>query len=174
MGASRPPHSSADTPRGGPVQSTPAPPTNFIVSCQMPWSAQRAGAPILSFSLLSFGPPAAGAQPVPMKQSRAKRPRPTAEAEQACATPVAPHGLWPRPHHPQQLCWPPPWRAAGCRPHQTHTRPKARPTHRACLMAEASLTLVTVAPPRRRGPRPGGPYGHKPHTTTDPTNFIVS
>ena len=34
-------------------------------------------------------------------------------------------------------------------------------------MAEASLTLVTAAPPRRRGPRPGGPYGHKPHTSTD-------
>ena len=104
-----------------------------------------------------------------MEQSQAKRPRPPEEAEQVSATPIAPHGLWPRPHHPQQPCWPPPWRAADCRPHQTQTptRPEARRTHWACLMAEASPTLVTVAPPRRRGPRPGGPYGHKTHAAAD-------
>eukprot|EP00967_Tisochrysis_lutea_P136071 scaffold242227_cov31-Tisochrysis_lutea.AAC.1 len=32
-------------------------------------------------------------------------------------------------------------------------------------MAEASLTLATAAPPRRRAPRSGGPYGHKSHTS---------
>ena len=39
--------------------------------------------------LLSFGPPAEGAPPVPMEQSLAKRPCQPAEAEQASATPVA-------------------------------------------------------------------------------------
>eukprot|EP00967_Tisochrysis_lutea_P036973 scaffold44540_cov27-Tisochrysis_lutea.AAC.1 len=33
-------------------------------------------------------------------------------------------------------------------------------------MAEASLTLAKAAPPRRRCPRPGGPYGHKLHSTS--------
>eukprot|EP00967_Tisochrysis_lutea_P034518 scaffold41244_cov30-Tisochrysis_lutea.AAC.6 len=56
---------------------------------------ERAGA-----TPLSFGPPSEGAPPAPMEQSLAKRPRPPAEAEQVRATRVAPHGPWPRPHHP--------------------------------------------------------------------------
>eukprot|EP00967_Tisochrysis_lutea_P012143 scaffold13644_cov33-Tisochrysis_lutea.AAC.6 len=70
---------------------------------------------------LSSGPPAKGGLPAPMDQSLAKRPRPPTEAEQVRATPIAPRGPWPRPHHSQQPCWPPPWgiggqQAAGLKP----------------------------------------------------------
>ena len=58
------------------------------------------------------------------------------------ATLVAPHGPWPRPHHPQQPCWPPPWEAADCRPQEDSIR-QARPTlHWTCLTAETPLTLA--------------------------------
>ena len=53
---------------------------------------------------LFFGPPAEGGLPAHMDLSLAKRPRPPSEAEQVRATPVAPHGPWPRPHHAQQPC----------------------------------------------------------------------
>eukprot|EP00967_Tisochrysis_lutea_P039659 scaffold47547_cov34-Tisochrysis_lutea.AAC.5 len=72
-----------------------------------------ASAPLLPSSP-SVGPPAEGAPPMPMEQSVAKRPRPLEEAEQVSAIPVAPHGLWPRPHHPHQPCWSPSWGTAGC------------------------------------------------------------
>ena len=91
------------------TQSAKELPTKFILLVAM----ERANAPPLS-----FGHPAAGALPVPMEQSQAKRPRPPAEAEQVSAIPIAPYGPWPRPHHLQQpaaMLPPPPWRAAGCR-----------------------------------------------------------
>ena len=52
---------------------------------------------------LSFGPPAEGALPAPMEQPLSKRPRPPTEAEQVRATPVAPHGPWPRLRHSWQM-----------------------------------------------------------------------
>ena len=112
---------------------------------------------------LSVGPPAEGAPPVPMEQSLSKRPRPPTEAEQVRATLVAPHGPWPRPHHPWQPCWPPPWGAAGCWQYPTNAR--LNQFHWACLMAEAPLALARAALLRQRGPRPGGPYGHYIHLT---------
>ena len=53
---------------------------------------------------------------------------------------------------------PPPWGAAVCRQHRRHSKQSTQKYHWACLMAEASPTLVTAAPPWRRGPRPVGPY----------------
>ena len=120
---------------------------------------ERAAAP-----LLSSGPPAEGGPPAPMEQSLSKRPRPPSEAEQVSATRVAPHGPWPRPHHIQQPCWPPTWGAADCRSQSSSTRQGPAALLWACLMAEAPPTLARAAPPRRRDPRPGGPYGHNTMT----------
>eukprot|EP00967_Tisochrysis_lutea_P055445 scaffold69692_cov32-Tisochrysis_lutea.AAC.2 len=71
---------------------------------------ERAGATSLSSGPPGHPPTAEGGHPVPMGtmyQSQGKRQRPPSEAEQVRATPVAPRGPWPRPHHKQQLCLPP-------------------------------------------------------------------
>ena len=93
---------------------------------------ERAGA-----SLLSCGPPAEGGPPTPMDQSQAKRPRPPSETEQVRATPVAPHGPWPRPHHTQQqpccMLAPPMGRAAACKPQADNSKTTQPTLHWACL-----------------------------------------
>ena len=120
---------------------------------------ERAAAPHLS-----FGPPAEGRgqPPSPHGAVAVEAAVPAIRGRAGVsATRVAPHGPWPRPHHAQQTCWLPPWGAAVCSPQQTKTRPTRPPLPRACLMAEAPPALATAALPRQRGPRPGGPYGHK-------------
>ena len=111
-----------------------------------------------------------------MEQSLARRPRHRVRqqrpsAEQVSATPVVPHYATRGPGHitfSSHACWPcSSWGTADCRPHRTSTRPSAPTLHRACLTSEASPTLATDAPLRRRGPRPGAPKGHNPHNPKD-------
>eukprot|EP00967_Tisochrysis_lutea_P098044 scaffold144407_cov34-Tisochrysis_lutea.AAC.2 len=93
-------------------------------------------------ALLFSGSPAEGAPPAHMEQSQAKRQRPPVEAEQVCATPVAPHGPWPRPHLTQEACWRPPLGIAICRPQPDSTGLTTPHLHWACLMAEAPPTVA--------------------------------
>ena len=130
---------------------------------------------------LSSGPPAEGGPLAPMDRhlSLAKRPRPPSEAEQVRATQVAPHGPWHRPQHPQQPCMAPPMGDSRLQDsggqYQTGKACTCTPLigHWACLMAEPPLTLARAAPPRRRGPQPGGPYGHNSRTCCLTLQYIT-
>ena len=123
---------------------------------------ERASAPPLPIS--PSGPPPR-APPPPSTHGAvalAKRPRPPAEAEQVSAIPVAPHGPWPRPHQPQQPCWPTSWWATSCGGQRANTTQDGSLNHQACLMAEASPTLdpgsfthCNLWGVRMGGPEPG-------------------
>ena len=122
--------------------------------------------------LLSFGSPAEGGPPCPHGPVAGKAAASTLGGRQSACDP----GRATRPVAPATTP-----SAAMLASHmggsrlqttgrQSHADKTATPLaiHWACLMAEAPLTLAWVAPPRRRGPRPGGPHGHNSLIVTIP------
>ena len=126
---------------------------------------------------LSSGAPAQGAPPTPMEQPLSKRPRPPIEAEQVRATPVAPHGPWPRPNHSWQPCLPPSWGAAGCWHHPISIKLKQPLLHWACLYGRGPSRLGKGRAASAARPETGWPswaqlQHHK--TSNTPQNLNLS